>query len=71
MVTDNTCLIVQVYFFQKINVPHRDHSEVCPRLMSQQEIRGNSTRRHRRSVGVILRDAIEIVESTASYCEVM
>jgi hypothetical protein len=32
--TNNTCLIFQAYFFEKIDVPHRDHSEVCPRSVS-------------------------------------
>jgi hypothetical protein len=56
MVTDNTCLIVQVYFFEKIDISHWDHSEVCPRLVSLPEIQGESTGRHGRRAGVILRD---------------
>jgi hypothetical protein len=38
VVTNNTCLIVQVYFFEKIDVPHWDHSEVCTRSVSFQKI---------------------------------
>jgi hypothetical protein len=68
---NNTCLVVQVYFFEKIDVSHWDHSEVCPRLVSLQEIQGKSTGRHSRGAGVILRDVVEIVESTPGHCEVV
>jgi hypothetical protein len=69
--TNNTCLIVQVYFFEKIYVPHWDHSEICPRLVSLQEIQGKSTRRHKRSASVVC-DIVEIVvESAVSHGEVV
>jgi hypothetical protein len=66
--TYNPCLVVQAYFFQKIDIAHWDHSEVCPRLVSLQGIRGKSTGRHSRSAGVILCD---VVEGPASYGEVV
>jgi hypothetical protein len=69
--TNNTCLVVQVYFFEKIDVPHRDHSEVCTRLVSLQEIHGKSTGRHNRSAGVVVCDIVEILESTASHREAL
>jgi hypothetical protein len=60
--TNNPCPVVQAYFFEKIDVPYRDHSEVCPRLVSSQEIQGNSTRGHTLSSGVVICDIVEIVE---------
>jgi hypothetical protein len=68
MVTDNTCPIVQVYFFEKIYVSHWDHSEVCPRLVSLQGIRGNYTRRHNRSTGVAF---CNVVKGPTSHCEAL
>jgi hypothetical protein len=70
--TNNTCLIFQVYFFEKIDVPYWNHSEVCPRLVSLQEIQGKSTRRHNMSTSVVVCDIVEIVvESAASHREMV
>jgi hypothetical protein len=66
--TNNTCLFLQVYFFEKINVPYWNHSEVCPGLVSLQGIRGNYTRRHNRGTGVVFHD---VIKGPASHCEAL